>query len=343
MTAASARLRPGPEQAGGGHPDQCADAQPAENLGPGSKERKSVLVNLAPGLGLTVDVGLNKPDLGDQIAEALGAAWDRPAGPRDRPSRSRGSTAARRIAARRRGGAPRSQLVLFETIQAVACAFVPAGETEGVTRISALTHSPPEKLGPGSKERKSALVNLAPGLGLTVDVGLNKPELGAQIAGALGATWDETCWSAGQTITLDGLNVLLGSAELRIRARGRAQAGEFNSARDEAPALLDGARAAFRTSWPADLHPRDAGRRYSQWAQDEWIAFYFEYLGLPALVNAFGGGPRTFVNTRFDSGWPHLGPEGPHDDKRRRPLNDCRRRRRCPRRRYWRRVPDAVG
>ena len=39
---------------------------------------------------------------------------------------------------------------------------------------------------------------------------------------------------------------------------------------------------------------------YSQWAQDEWAAFYFEFKGLPALINAFGGGPRRFANTRFD-------------------------------------------
>ena len=39
---------------------------------------------------------------------------------------------------------------------------------------------------------------------------------------------------------------------------------------------------------------------HAQWAQDEWAGFYFEFVGLPALVNAFGGGPRRFANTRFD-------------------------------------------
>lgn len=45
---------------------------------------------------------------------------------------------------------------------------------------------------------------------------------------------------------------------------------------------------------------------YSQWAQDEWAAFYFEFRGLPALVNTFGGGPRKFANTRFDYSLGHI-------------------------------------
>ena len=44
---------------------------------------------------------------------------------------------------------------------------------------------------------------------------------------------------------------------------------------------------------------------YSQWAQDEWAAFYLEFLGLPALVNTFGGGPIEYANTRFDYGLSH--------------------------------------
>jgi hypothetical protein len=63
---------------------------------------------------------------------------------------------------------------------------------------------------------------------------------------------------------------------------------------------------------------------YSQWAQDEWAAFYFEFLGLPALINTFGGGPREYGNTRFDYGLGH-----PWDLKvhmasaSTAPLNDC--------------------
>ena len=93
-------------------------------------------------------------------------------------------------------------------------AFVPArSKLEAVTRISALTHSPPETLGPGSKERKSVLVNLAVGLDLNVATNATKVDLGADIAAAIGAKWDESCWSAGQTVTLVGLNRILEAGE----------------------------------------------------------------------------------------------------------------------------------
>ena len=63
---------------------------------------------------------------------------------------------------------------------------------EAVLRMSALTRRPPETLGPGSKERKSVLVNLAGDLGLVVDPSRSKPELGLQIATALGSDWDDS-------------------------------------------------------------------------------------------------------------------------------------------------------
>ena len=87
---------------------------------------------------------------------------------------------------------------------------------EVVTRIAALTDAPKETLGPGSKERKSVLVNLADRLGLNVDFKASKPDLGAQIAEALGVEWDYTCWSAGHTLTLVGLNNILFGAERRV-------------------------------------------------------------------------------------------------------------------------------
>jgi len=177
---------------------------------------------------------------------------------------------------------------------------------EAVSRISALTHSPPERLGPGSKERKSVLVNLAQGLGLSVNVTANKPDLGAQIANALEVPWDHNSWSAGHTITLVGLDRLLSGAEVRLDLRDRIETGLFYTATDEAVALL----RVLATAVPAHMDGRACvaemfEAEFSQWAQDEWAAFYFEFRGLPALINTFGGGPRRFANTRFDYGLGH--------------------------------------
>ena len=224
--------------------------RPPESLGPGSKERKSVLINLAADLGLVVDTRAPKPILGEQMAEMLGVAWDTTCW-------STGSTvtleglnrilagAESHITAQRR--APQLELI---TPTAGSASFTPArSKLEAVSRISALTGSAPQTLGPGSKERKSALADLANGLGIQVDVKANKPALGAAIAGAIGATWDEECWSAGHTITLEGLNRLLAAAERFQRRRGGAQRGLFLSVRDEAGALL----AALREALPLKL------------------------------------------------------------------------------------------
>ncbi len=300
---------------------------PPETLGPGSKERKSVLVNLAKGLDISVDLQAAKPQLGAQIAAALDAPWDESCWSTGQTITLDGLNnllvGAEQRVARHRAAVPQE---LFEPLQPQQAEFVPArSKLEAVTRIAALTGSPPETLGPGSKERKSALVNLAKGLGLRVNVESSKPELGAQIAAGLGAAWDQSSWSTGQTITLDGLNTLLGAAEKRTTRPGRRAPGIFFSAAEEARALLTTLSSVVPSMMEGPRCVQDMeAAGYSQWAQDEWVAFYFEFVGLPALVNAFGGGPKKFANTRFDYGLAHtwdLKAHMAHSGVA--PLNDC--------------------
>ena len=55
--------------------------------------------------------------------------------------------------------------------------FVPArNKLEVVARISNLTNSGPETLGPGSKEHKSVVLNLARGMGLALAMGYQEWE-----------------------------------------------------------------------------------------------------------------------------------------------------------------------
>ncbi len=71
-------------------------------------------------------------------------------------------------------------------------------------------------------------------------------------------------------------------------------------------ALLGVLAAAISGAWEGrDCVEEMYAAEYSQWAQDEWAAFYFEYRGLPSLINTFGGGPRKYANTRFDYGLAH--------------------------------------
>jgi len=83
---------------------------------------------------------------------------------------------------------------------------------EAVARISQLTQSGPETLGPGSKERKSVVLNLAHGLGLEIDGTNTKQEIAEAIANSFGQEWLAEYESVGQTLTLKGLNILLKSA-----------------------------------------------------------------------------------------------------------------------------------
>ena len=274
-----------------------------EPLGPGSTEKKSVLVSLARCFNTLVDIRAPKPVLGSQIAHALGAEWTA-------QSWSRGSTitlyglntlleAATHESARRtfRSAVEESLAARLEIP-----GFAPArGKLEAVNRISALTHSGPEVLGPGSKERKSVLTNLAVDLGLDIDTSLNKVELGAAIAQRLGIPWQENAWSTGQTITLLGLNALLAGAERRFGALGRPVADTFASPLDEAQALLAILDDAMTDHWDGRACVQEMrGAEYRNWRQTEWAGWYFEYVGTPALVNAFGGGPRRVLNTSFD-------------------------------------------
>jgi hypothetical protein len=76
-------------------------------------------------------------------------------------------------------------------------------------RMYVLAGVPTEPLGPGSKEKRSALEALARFLGLDVTHVPRKAELGRVIAQHLSVEWDGSCYSRGDTITLTGLNRLV--------------------------------------------------------------------------------------------------------------------------------------
>lgn len=180
--------------------------------------------------------------------------------------------------------------------------FTPATtKLEAVNRISALTGSGPATLGPGSKERKSVLVNLARKLG-AAPVDATKIELGRWIAEQLGGEWDRRHFSSGYTITLPGLNNLLNLASRRFTSPGTSPLLEAN-------ALVAGAAEAFKRG---DTEWRDAafdGRscveemfaaNYRNRNQTEWFAWYAEFKVLPYYAAKFKGGPVTIGNTEFD-------------------------------------------
>jgi hypothetical protein len=182
--------------------------------------------------------------------------------------------------------------------------FLPArNKLEAVLRISALTNSPPETLGPGSKEHKSVLINLANGFQIPFDEQLSKQELAAHLATQLSATWDSSCESAGQTLTLIGLNRLLESASRHVAKIQKSQKSSFleyslseeiakisKIAVDNTPLDMDGKACIEEMKAVED----------SRWRQVQWQGFYFEMKVENALIQQLGGGRQKILNTEFD-------------------------------------------
>lgn len=186
-----------------------------------------------------------------------------------------------------------------EQVDAVAGGFTPArSKIEAVIRIAALTNAPEETLGPGSKERKSVMVNLARNLGFNINESLCKEDFGAELSKTLNMPWDSSCWSYGHTITLEGLNRILHGATIFLNKNSDHV---FETFAEEGKALGSVVVQALTPRWEAKDAIEDMFRRGSrQWKQTEWAGFYFEEIARSALVNVFGGGPKRIGTTDFD-------------------------------------------
>ena len=107
---------------------------------------------------------------------------------------------------------------------------------EAVARMYFLAGRPVETLGRGSKEKRSALEALGASLGLDLTAVAGKSECGAAIARHLGVEWDDACHSAGDTITLVGLNRLVDAAVSRLARDSDDPSQLINDLHDLPPA-----------------------------------------------------------------------------------------------------------
>lgn len=96
-------------------------------------------------------------------------------------------------------------------------------KAEAVARMYVLAGAHVEELGPGSKEKRSAFEALGRAVGLDVRTVRTKTECCRLIAARLGVEWDEACFSAGDTITLTGINRLLDAPGLDSMVRPVAE------------------------------------------------------------------------------------------------------------------------
>lgn len=285
----------------------------------GRRGEKRAILALRDALTLNIDVAKTNAHMARRIADELGVEWRHSYEILNRVNLDglnallEGATEAyhqdslRRLAGQRPPKLGGPEWGAFEPSQS---------KIEAVNRISALTGSGPEWLGPGSKEHKRVLVNLASGLAPHLDTGLSKTKLGAALAAEFHAPWSDECESTGQTISLAGLNTILAGAERRLGRLGDARAMLLGSPEDEGQALA----AALLDAWRAGPHPSGGkrvvwdARTCIQWMldqgvsegpnQNEWQGFYWESRGRAVLNSAFKPNPsppRTrYGNTSFD-------------------------------------------
>lgn len=185
---------------------------------------------------------------------------------------------------------------------------MPTNKLDAVNAVSGLTQSGPEQLGPGSKERKRVLENLHRGLGFGPAPSVSKPELGRLIAERLGGTWDDSCWSTGYTVTLQGLNRLLVLAKTHL---GATASDQVSPTREAAVLLQIAAEAVIHSSnaehgstrytWDGRACVSEMLQKsYPHARQTEWPGWYFEFITLPVFRDRFNVGGKMIGNTTFD-------------------------------------------
>lgn len=298
---------------------------------PQSRGEKRALVALRDALGLDIDVVRTNAVFGEKLAGALDIRWD----PYDYTERNKVNLSglnALLIGAYRayhHGSLTRVRESIPETLVGPGWeAFKPAvSKIEAVTRIAALTGAPSEWLGPGSKEHKSALLNLADRLVPFASLDRSsKTRLARDLAHEFGAQWTDDCYSTGETISLKGLNTVLAGAERRLGRLGSKIGDVLDSPESEGAALA----AALNDGWKSEPWDgvqciewmRDAGVR--GYNENEWQGWYFEARGRELLNAAFAPAddpPRShYGNTTFDYRLNHVWDLKAHTKEQWRPL-----------------------
>lgn len=187
-------------------------------------------------------------------------------------------------------------------------AFNPArSKIEAVTRIAALTGAPREWLGPGSKEHKSALLNLAHNLfprDPRIDT-TSKHRLGASLAGVLNVPWTTDFTATGQTVKLPGLNAILAGAERHLGRLGEVVTDSVVTPEAEGDALAAALLASLPVHWDGKQAVKWLARNRLRGSNDlEWQGFYGEERAKAILRASFSpkfpGPNRSYGSTVFD-------------------------------------------
>jgi hypothetical protein len=285
---------------------------------------KRALVALAKSLQIDVDIVKTNADLALEISDALDIEWLPYYEVKTKVNLSGLNALLRGAAlAKEQGSLHRLDEDLPTFLKSPAWeSFIPArSKIEAVNRISNLTQSGPERVGPGSKEQKSVLINLATNLAPSIDTSLSKSKLGAALADYLRVPWTPSCTSTSQSIQLEGLNTLLAGAERLLDVLGEPRAMLLGTPENEAQDLV----LVLSQLWKPKIQPDGTqrivwdGKDCIQWmiAQEssdsfktEWPGLYWENKGIAGLNSEFACSPnpprQRYANTPFDYALNHL-------------------------------------
>ncbi len=275
---------------------------------PRTRGEKRALVALSDALELDIEMSVTNARRGKALAEALGAPWDVDVHTQKNKVNLAGLNLLLEAAAdaRRHGRLTASARPSPETLVGSEWVHFNAAisKIEAVTRIAALTGAPRETLGPGSKERKSVLLNLADRLLPDAELDRSsKTRLGRDIAARLGVGWTADCSSTGETISLLGLNTLLAGAERRLGVLGSSLSQGLAADPAAEGSALVAALAAALGDRPWD------GRQATTWMRlnglrgandNEWQGFYFESFARLTLDGSFPP-PTQLPRVRYGS------------------------------------------
>ncbi|MCM3515470.1 hypothetical protein [Nocardioides sp. P86] len=287
-----------------------AGGAPAEDSPGGSRGVRGALAVLAEALGVEEDPSWTSAMTAERAAQRLDIVWEPTYVVKtsvnldglnallDAASDAYSAGSLKRVTARSAPGLDGAEWATFNPARS---------KIEAVTRLAALTGAPREWLGPGSKEHKSALQNLAGNLFPSderIDTS-SKHRLGATLAEVLNAPWSKDFTATGQTIKLTGLNAILAGAERHLGRLGEVVSDALTTPEAEGDALAAALLAALPVHWDAKQAVRWLAENDLRGSNDlEWQGFYGEEKAKAILNASFTpnvpGPRRAYGSTAFD-------------------------------------------
>lgn len=277
---------------------------------PGTRGPKRSLEALATSLDVEVDLAVTNAVLGGQLAQVLGVGWQEGHDFTGLQVTLDGLNGLLRAATRQLWLTSRRRSVdagSYSDVLRTFPTFRPAlDKQEAVDRLSDLAGVERDRLGPGGKEHRVTFDALAARLAADLlqhpDARRSKHSMVAALCQRFSVPWLSTAGSTGQSVTLEGLNLLLAGAERQLSVASSGWA----TPQDEGSALLRVLRDGLADHWDGRdtvEQMRAAGSR--NWRQMEWPGFHFEEQ-VGALLNVayptppVGGPRRTYGATPFD-------------------------------------------